>query len=598
MSKAFVSSARVRFMGVCVAAAFAVVLGRLAYLHVWQHAELARAAETTRQVVHTLDSRRGNVVDARGNLMATSHTAWTLGVDPQSAEPEKDRGKIGELAALIDRPEAEVRRAFATKTRPNGEGLPGVRRIKWVPLAEGLGEATYEAVMALGIAGVYGNEAYRRVYPGGETAAHVLGYVNKAGTAVTGAERLFDYYLRGQDGWRETERDGARREVARFREREVAPANGLNVELTLHQMVQHFAEREIDRLVREYRPAGVSVIVSEPTTGEILALANHPTYDPNAFFKTDQYPVANQRNRAITDIFEPGSTFKIVTAAAALNERIVAPSDRFRTDVSRVRYRGRTVRLPEDHGDEDALSVREIVIQSSNRGAARLGMMLGPRRLREYAAAFGYGRRTGLGMGGEVSGTLHPVSEWDGLTITRMPVGYAVGATPLQVHGATSVIANGGILMEPRIARRIFDASGETVLRFRPDAKRRVVDASVAETVAGILERVASPEGTAEKASIDGYRVAGKTGTTKKLVDGRYSSRHHVASFTGFFPAERPALVITVVVDDPRLEGVGYGGRVAAPAFRNIAKACVGYLGIRRTGPGEPLFTWEGARND
>ena len=597
MSKAFVSGARVGFLAACVALAFAVVLGRLAYLHVWQHTELARVAETTRQVVRPLESRRGNVVDARGNLMATSQPVWNLGVDPQAAKPE-DFAKLDRLAALIDRPEAEVREAFTTKTRRREEESRGVRRIRWASLAKGLDESVYEAVMDLEIAGVYGNEEYTRLYPGGRMAAHVLGYVNKAGTPVMGAERRFDYYLRGQDGWRETERDGARREVARFREREVAPSDGLNLELTLHQMVQHFAESEIDRLVREYRPDGVSVIVSEPATGEVLALANHPTYDPNAFFKTEQYPVSHQRNRAITDIYEPGSTFKIVTAAAALNEHIVAPSDRFRTDAGRVRYRGRMVELPSEHGDHDSLSVREIVIKSSNRGAARLGMMLGAHRLREYAAAFGYGTPTGLGLAGERSGILHPVSEWDGLTITRMPVGYAVGATPMQVHCATSVIANGGILMEPKIARRVFDASGETVLRFRPEAKRRVVDASVAETLADILERVASREGTARRAALDGYRVAGKTGTTKKLVDGRYSNKHHVASFTGFFPAERPALVITVVVNNPKIRDVGYGGTVAAPAFRNIAKACIGYLGIRPTGPGEPLLTWEEARHD
>jgi cell division protein FtsI/penicillin-binding protein 2 len=406
-------------------------------------------------------------------------------------------------------------------------------------------------------------------------------------------ERAFDYYLRGQDGWRETERDGHRRELAQFREREVEPTNGLNVELTIDQMVQHIVESEIDRLADEYAPKSISIIVSAPATGAILAMANYPSFDPNEFFNTKKYPIDSQRNRALTDLIEPGSTFKIVPAAAALNERIVEPRDMFQTGVAKVSYHGRMLSLPGDHHTYDSLSMHDIVVKSSNRGAAHLGLMLGEKRLHDYAASFGFGEKTGCVLGGEVSGTLHPVNVWDSLTITRMPMGHAISATPLQVHGAMSVIANKGILMEPVLTKRIFDSEGQEIVRFEPKAKRRVVSSEVAATIAGMLQDVVGVDGTARRASIENYAVAGKTGTTQKIVNGQYSRSHHVASFSGFFPANNPSLVITVIVDEPNLTGVGYGGSVAAPAFRNIAEACIAYLGIRPVGPDASFLALE-----
>jgi cell division protein FtsI/penicillin-binding protein 2 len=225
--------------------------------------------------------------------------------------------------------------------------------------------------------------------------------------------------------------------------------------------------------------------------------------------------------------------------------------------------------------------MHDIVVKSSNRGAAHLGLLLGENRLYDYASDFGFGKKTGCHLGGEISGTLHSPKNWDGLTITRLPMGHAVSATPMQVHAAMSVIANGGVLMQPMLAKRIFDSVGEDVVRFKPKAKRRVVSKEVANTVAQMLADVVDIGGTARRASIDNYNVAGKTGTTQKIINGRYSDQHHVASFCGFFPANNPSLVITVVVDEPNLKGVGYGGSVAAPAFRNIAESCIAYLGIR-----------------
>ena len=597
MSKAFVSTARAALVSSAVAFAFCVLIGRLFYLHVWEQEALLEHVESNRRMVQIIEARRGNVVDNRGNLLATTHTRIDLGVDPQSVR-ETDREKFTELANLIDQPLEKVIRAIETKTRKGSDHAQAVSLIKWAYLAKGLDEDTYDKVRELGIKGVYGNRKYSRTYPSGKLAAHVLGYVNHEETPVTGVERFFDYYLRGQDGWRETERDGRRRELAQFRAREVAPADGLNVALSVDLMVQHIVEQEVARLAAEYNPESVSVIVSEPSTGAVMAMANYPTYDPNEFYNTKKYPIDSQRNRALTDLIEPGSTFKIVPAAAALNEEIVAPEDIFETGVERVSYKGRSLKLPSDHHTYDSLSMHDIVVKSSNRGAAHLGLILGENRLHDYAEAFGFGEKTGFDLGGEVSGTLHSVKNWDGLTITRLPMGHAVSATPMQIHGAMSVIANKGVLMEPLIAERVFDAAGNDIVHFSPKAKHRVVSTEVAQAVADMLVDVVGKDGTARKAAIDNYSVAGKTGTTQKIVNGKYSRQHHVASFSGFFPANKPALVITVVVDEPQLKGVGYGGSVSAPAFRNIAEACIAYLGIRPSRPDASFLALKHSRYD
>ena len=579
MSKAFVSSGRSALVSTAVAFAFCVLLARLFYLHVWNHDTLREHVEGNRKMVNLVEARRGNIVDARGNLLATTRTSYNIGIDPQSFN-DNDREKLPLLADILGKPLEEIESAIDRRTRKVGEGKE-VRLIRWAVLAKDVDEATHDAVKELGVRCIYGNQSHSRAYPAGQLAAHVLGYVNKEETPVTGIERFFDYYLRGQDGWRETERDGKRHELAQFREREVDPSDGLNVELTVDQMVQHIVEGEIQRLAEEFKPEGISIIVSQPATGAVLAMANYPSYDPNEFYNTKKYPIANQRNRALTDVFEPGSTFKIVPAAAALNEGIVDSNAIFKTGVARVSYKGRSLKLPSDHHDYPELSVHDIVVKSSNRGAAHLVLMLGEKRLYDYAAGFGFGEKTGCDLGGEITGTLHKPSNWDGLTITRLPMGHAVSATPMQVHSAMSVIANDGVLMEPIMAKRVFDSYGNDVIRFQPKAKRRVISTDVAHTVATMLAGVVGDKGTARRASIDNYDVAGKTGTTQKIVNGRYSSQHHVASFSGFFPAENPSLVITVVVDEPRYEGVGYGGVVAAPAFKNIAVACIAYLGIR-----------------
>ncbi|MEZ5276419.1 MAG: penicillin-binding protein 2 [Opitutaceae bacterium] len=583
MSKRLVSRFRLCLVAAVILCSFGGIGARLVNLQYMQHEELARTVESARKRVVVTKARRGNILDTNGNLLATSRSFIEVGLDPQLIR-EADQQKFPALAGILDIPIADVEAAArrgVTAVRSDESVSPGA--IRWVKLHEGVDDATYDAVRALGIRAVYGNRDYRRTYPAGETAAHLIGFVNREGTPALGVEYALDFYLRGQDGWYESERDGRRNEVARFRTRDIPEADGLNAVLSVDMVVQHIVETELKRIVDEFSPVGATIIVSDPTTGFLLALANYPTFDLNHYGEAD---ASAQRNRAIADIFEPGSTFKIVPASGALEEHMVQTNTPVDCSQNFIVDHGRRLPLPQDSHPNGILTVADVVSKSSNRGAAQLGIVLGRDRLYRYARAFGFGEETGIILPGEENGILHQVRNWDGLTITRLPMGHAIGATPLQIHAAMSAIANHGILMRPQIVRQIANSSGDILVSFAPSVRRRVVSESTARTMAGLLERVVSPEGTARAAAIPGFEVAGKTGTTQKIIDGRYSRTHHVGSFSGFFPASRPRVAVTVIIDDARLNGTAYGSTVAAPSFRTIAEQLIPYLGIN---PPEPL---------
>lgn len=589
-SPPFIAAFRYGLILVAIFLGFAAVFGRLLHLQVLERDRYAAFAEESRERFDRLHAPRGPITDRSGNLLATTRTVIELGVDPQSLVRE-DFTRIARLAEVSGIPEEEIRRAFETRERIDprtGE----IRPVRWVKLADTVFPEEYAEIRAVGIRAVYGNYKNQRLYPAASMAAHLIGFLADNGEAYYGVEQAMDFYLEGHDGWRESEKDGRRRELAQFRWREVAPRPGLGVELTLDLVLQTAVETELDRILEEYSPSAASIIVSDARTGELLALGNRPAFDPN--FHSES-PKENWTNRALTSVYEPGSTFKIVAAAAALEEGLVTPETVFDCGQARVPYRGRTVRLPSDHHPYGELTVEEIVVKSSNRGAALLGMALGDETLYGYARAFGFGERTSLRLGAESRGILHPVDEWDGLTISRLPMGHAVSATPVQVHSAMAVLAAGGVNRPLWLVRRIVDEAGETVVDFGPAEEERVLGAETARTMSAFLERVVGPDGTARRAFLDGFRVAGKTGTTQMIVDGRYSNRHHVASFSGFLPADNPRVVITVVVEDPQLEGIGYGGVVAAPVFRTVAETAAHHLRVVPRGIiGGPLLAAEG----
>jgi len=617
MSKGFASNYRIFLLGAGILACFGAVSVRLLDLHVFKRERLMGYVDRARRQITVDAAKRGDIIDDKGDRLATSRSLIVLGVDPQ-ALLKADEGKWPELAKLLNMPLPELQRIFNTKTRspeavaavpasaeeavatPDEASPTGERLIRWAKLSDTVEESTYDQINKLAIKGVYGSRSYTRAYPHNQLAAHVLGFVNKAGEPAAGVEAFADFYLRGQDGWRESEKDGLRRELAQFRNREVNASAGYTVRLSIDSAIQHIVEEEIDEIVKKFNPAKVSVIVSDPHSGFILALGNYPTFNLNEYNDLSKDEMGAMRNVAITDVLDPGSTFKIVAASGALNDGLVAPDSRFDCSIDSIDYKGKPRRfMRDDHHFDHPLSVAEIISHSSNVGAAQLGMKLGEQKLYDYARAFGFGEKSGFPFGGEVSGFLNPPEKWSGVDITRIPAGYSISATPMQIHYAMATIASGGALMRPQIIRQVTDSSGEVVYNFTGSVRRHVISTKTAEQMARLLQGVASKDGTAPMAAIPNFEIAGKTGTAQKLINGHYSERNHVGSFVGFFPASRPRVVITVIVDDAKVPNgrIAYGATVAAPSFRHIAEQLIQYMDIKPViEPGRNLLVMEGGR--
>lgn len=602
MSKGFASTNRMTLLALGVLACFTGVGVRLVFLHVVDREELLRYVDRARRQIVVEPSRRGTILDTRGNLLAISRSEITLAVDPwalveyleldknevrRARKHAEEKAKHIELAMLLGLPVAEVERAFEpgmqhvkpAADRHDGQG-DGLVKDRWVKLREGVDEPTYAKIRGLNLHGLTADRIYRRTYPGGTLASHLLGYLNKEGTPVTGVERNFDFYLQGQDGWIESEKDGARREMAQFRSREIPVKDGCDVVLTIDSVVQHIIENELGEIGSKYHPHAATIIVSDPLTGRILGMANYPDFNLNDY---NTAPLEAQRNRAITDIIEPGSVFKIVAAGAALDQGLVTPLTSFDCSAPIINYKGRDLKLPKEDHEFGRLTVTEIVSHSSNRGAAQLAMMMGEQKFYDYARQYGFGRSTGFQLGGEVRGILDEPRDWDGLTITRMPMGHAVAATPLQMHMAMSAVANSGTLLRPQIIKEVHEADGSVIRNFAPEKVAQVLKPSTAALLARLLHGVVKDkEGTGYGFDLPGFEIAAKTGTTQKIIDGKYSSTHYVGSFVGFFPASRPEIVLSVIVDDAQVPGgKNYGRAVAAPAFQRIAEQLIQYLDIQ-----------------
>ena len=605
MSKGFANN-RLTLLAVGVAACFMAVGVRLVYLHVIDRDELLRFVDKARRQIVIEHARRGTILDTRGNLLATSRSEMTIAVDAWALDeylnieknPAKrvrrtaeQQAKHVQLATLLGMSPDEVEKAFVPAMRsikPEADKhdgqVDGLTKDRWVKLREGVDEATFDKIEALNMKGVTAERIYRRVYPGNELAAHLIGFVNKEGSAAAGVESKFDLFLKGEDGWIESEKDGARREMAQFRSREVPVKDGHDIVLTIDSTVQHLIENELKAIGAKYQPKFASIIVSDPMTGRILGMANYPTFNLNEYNKA---PLDVQRNRAITDQVEPGSVFKIVAAGAALDLGLVTPANTFDCGNPIINYKGKDLKLPKEDHEFGRLTVAEIVSHSSNRGAAQLAMMMGEQTFYEYARKYGFGQRTGFQLGGEERGMLESPKNWDGLTITRMPMGHAVAATPLQMHMAMSAVANGGVLLRPQIIQEIRDSNGNVTQTYGPEKIGNTLKPSTSALLAQLLHGVVTdPEGTGYGFELPGFEIAAKTGTTQKIIDGHYVTNHHVGSFVGFFPASRPQVVLSVIVDDAIVPGgKNYGRAVAAPAFQRIAEQLVQYLEIKPVAP-------------
>ncbi|MEY4402146.1 MAG: hypothetical protein RIR91_181 [Verrucomicrobiota bacterium] len=579
---------RFRSLAWVVSACFLVVVGRLVWLH-WIDAPSLRAEALQRRYVFQEKAcRRGEIRDAQDNLLAVSEDVWDIGVDPEALQKD-DQNRAAEVAAILRLPLLTVRAAFNPPPRVDDEGVE--RRVRWVVLARECDEPTMKKIQALKVKALRADLKYRRNYPKGQLAAHVVGYVNKEMVPSVGIEKALDGFLQGQKGWIESERDGHRREIASNRLREVAPVDGSTVVLTINSLVQNACEVALEKAANQYTPKSGIIIVSEPRTGRILGLANWPTFDLNKFFDPKLAPMDFQRNRAVSDIYEPGSVFKIVSISGALEEHLITPNSVYDCGLSSVPYKGRMVSLPADSHPLGAVDVRHIVRESSNRGTVQIGMLyaerFGEERFDKLIRSFGFGSNTGLLTGAESGGMLIPPSRWDGLTVSRVPMGHSVSVTAMQMHYAMSVVAADGLLMQPQLVLRIEDPkTKQVVLTYPPRSKGRAITSGTATSMATLLRAVCGKGGTAPIADIADYEVAGKTGTTQKIINGKYSSSHHVASFSGFFPVNDPKLAITVIIDEPHGEGVAYGGKVSAPIFREVALECIKWLNIPKANAG------------
>ena len=386
-----------------------------------------------------------------------------------------------------------------------------------------------------------------------------------------GAELAMNKQLSGVAGWKVTETDRAQHELVAMRDEDVHPRDGLNVVLTIDSVVQHIVETALADALKKHSPRSITGIVMRPKTGEILAMASLPNYDPNQ----PNTITPETRNRVITDVVEPGSTFKIVVVSGALNNGIVSLNTPVYCENGAFAFAGRVLHDHERLGNE---TVKSVITKSSNIGAAKIGIQLGADNLYSYAWNYGFGQRTGIPLPGEARGFLYPVKDWSKVSIAQIPMGHGVAVTRLQMLYAMASIANDGWLMRPMIVKQLQERDGSVVQRYAPERVRKIIGEQADLDMITALKTVPTKDGTAPDAAMKNYVVAGKTGTAQKAENGAYASGKYISSFIGFFPAEDPELCISVVMDEPK-EGY-YGGKVCGPVFRDIAERCASYLNI------------------
>jgi len=556
---------RVLILAAILAAAFGGLTGRLAWLQIVRHAELAQLAERQYSRTVVLGGERGPIVDRRGAPLATSTSTESLFAQPRGVgDPVRVAAR---LAPLLGMPEREIHAA-----------LTAPRSFVW--LRRKLPPALAAEIRALREPGLGFVPEPLRLYPNRELAAHALGFEGAEG-GLEGIERAWNDELAGTPGKAIAGRDALGREVATQVVLQ-SPSPGHGVMLTLDRTIQYVAEREIDVAYRRTGAKAALVLVMDPRTGDILALAIRPTFNPNAFQDVPSGEV--WRNRAVTDPFEPGSTFKVVLAAAALEEGVVRPDDRIYGENGAITIARATIHDWKKYG---WLTFAEVLQNSSNVGSIKVGLSLGRDRYYRYMTAFGFGAPTGVGLAGESRGLLREPGRWSALSLPTMSIGQEISVTPVQLVAAFGAVANGGVLMQPRLVRAVFDDEGRETRRFEPRAVRRVISPDTARTLTRLLVGVVEA-GTGHLAAIPGYDVAGKTGTAQKLdpATKRYSHAPGVLSFVGWVPADEPRFVMLVLLDEPKNEK--WGSEAAAPIFAAIGRDILRYLEVPPR-DGEPV---------
>ena len=569
---------RNRVMGVTLGLAlcFTVVSCKLIWIQLIKQESYRAEAIRSHTRGEAVSAQRGSILDVSGRVLAQSMPLIEVRLDGKLLNENPKELPI--LASLLG----------VSAEWLKGQADPENRYQK---IAEGITAETDGKIRANRLRSVRLERKTIRNYPNGSETAQILGYVNLQEMSLAGiekplavevgeagVEKSMDRYLRGVAGERRIIHDAIRREIPYFRLSDRPARDGYHVVLTVDQGIQHVVEREADALVEKYQPESLQIVVMRPSTGEILGMTSRPTFDPN---QRKTFEAGAVKDRPLADIYEPGSTFKIVTVAAGLNEGVVDLNSTFFCENGEMFYGGSSLK---DHEAYGMLSLREIVAKSSNIGMAKLAIQLGEEKVYEYARLFGFGQKTQKGEGilpGEEGGLLRPTKKWSKLSITRIPMGYEVATTNLQMALAYGTIANGGKRMEPRIIKAVVDRDNRVVLQFLPKVVCQAVKPDAAAKMVEALRGVVSDAGTAEGAQVPGYEVAGKTGTAKKVVQGDYVKDKYRSSFIGFLPADKPEFLVSIMVDEPKGK-VYYGGLVAGPAFKNIATQVAEQLHLNR----------------
>ncbi|MEM9444266.1 MAG: penicillin-binding protein 2 [Verrucomicrobiota bacterium] len=563
---------------------FTVISCRLIYLQLVQHHKYKDLAIKMHYGVETIPAKRGNILDRNGQALAQTIEVYDLRIDGKLVL--EDPEPLTKVAKILRQTSVDL----SARINPNN---------RYILLKRELSEQQYEELLSLSYKPLIFKERKKRIYSNGSHGSHVLGFTNvksrrteltqqdmNVEVGMSGVEWAMERYLAGEPGERRIVKDRKKREIAAYRKIDRAPRNGQHVVLTIDQVVQHIVETEADKLIEKHAPENLHIIVADPQTGEILALTNRPTFDPNN--RSTMLP-ASLRNPSIMNVYEPGSTFKVVALAAALSEHIVGLDSKIFCENGLFNYEGVRVADSRDYG---TITVRKGLMKSSNIVFAKLGLALGQDRFYRYIRNLGFGEKTqtkGLALNGEEKGILRPPNYWSKPSLTRIPMGYEVAVTNLQMTMAFCAFANGGRLMEPRLVKAVVDEKGDISKEYPSRLVRQVFASSVAEEVLKGLRDVVSEEGTGRGAGLDDLVVGGKTGTAQKVVNHTYSDLHHVASFIGYVGAEdsrgrvTPSFVVSVVVDDPK-GSMYYGGQVAVPAFKSIANQIASYMNLRRGG--------------
>jgi len=545
-----------RRIGLLFAAFLALLLlaaGRALFLGTIKGSSLASAAASQQVSSLELPARRGTIVDRNGAELAVSEPADDVSANPHFVkDPVKTAAR---LAPLLGTDEDDLIKKLAK------------RDTGFVYLARALPATQADRIGKLDLPGIQLTASHRRVYPQNELASQLLGHVGTDGDGLSGLEYSENAALRGSDGERRMVKDAMGESI---NIRDTKPAKpGARLELTIDSAIQQKVEEVLAGVGEQYRPKGATAIVMNPASGEILALANWPRVDANAPGSAPSYAL---QNRAVADNYEPGSTFKAVTVAGALQDGTITPSTPFDLP-PQIQVADRTIGESHPRGPE-TLTTAQILAQSSNVGAIKIGLEMGSKRFDYWVRRFGFGKPTGVDMPGEQQGIVPPLDKYSGSSMGNLPIGQGEAVTPMQMAQAYAAIANGGILRSPHVVRRV---DGRLV--HTPRGKR-VVSGRTAAQLRTMLEGAFAPGGTASEVSIPGYKLSGKTGTANKIdpTTGEYSKSRYVASFIGFAPALHPKVLIEVMVDEPQTEI--YGGVVAAPAFEKIASFALTYLRI------------------